>query len=141
MTISHSIKINAPISRVWDLTTDIDRLPEVTPTIERVGRLTPGELEVGDQFKLWQPDLMAAVWTVTEVDPKRHVFAWKRKLGLSTLTATHRLNREKKGCSSVLSLDVTGLGSGLVERAMRSRAERSLEAENQAIKTASESRS
>jgi carbon monoxide dehydrogenase subunit G len=138
VTISHTIKINAPISRVWDITTDIERLPEITPTIERVGRLTPGELAVGDQFKLWQPDLMAAVWTVTEVDPKRHVFAWKRKLGLSTLTATHRIKREKKGCSSALSLEVTGLGSGLVERAMRSRAQRSLEAENQAIKSAAE---
>ncbi|MGI9585775.1 MAG: SRPBCC family protein [Acidimicrobiia bacterium] len=139
MTISHNIKINAPITRVWTITTDIDRLPEVTPTIERVARLTPGELAEGDQFKLWQPDLMAAVWTVTEVDPKRYVFSWKRKLGLSTLTATHELKREKKGCSSALSLDVTGLGSGLVERAMRSRAERSLESENQAIKAAAES--
>lgn len=138
MTIAHTIKINAPITRVWEITTDIDRLPEVTPTIERVGRLTPGELAVGDRFKLWQPDLLAAVWTVTEVDPKRHVFSWKRRLGLSTLTATHRLKREKKGCSSVLNLEVTGLGSSLVERAMRSRAEQSLEAENRAIKEAAE---
>jgi hypothetical protein len=138
VTISHTIKINAPIKKVWDITTDIDRLPEVTPTIERVGRLTPGDLAVGDEFKLWQPDLMAAVWTVTEVDPKRHVFAWKRKLGLSTLTATHRIKREKKGCSSVLSLEVTGLGSSLVERAMKSKAERSLESENQGIKAAAE---
>jgi uncharacterized protein YndB with AHSA1/START domain len=138
VTISHTIKINAPIQRVWEITTDIDRLPEVTPTIERVGRLTPGELAVGDQFKLWQPDLMAAVWTVTDVDPKRFVFAWKRKLGLSTLTATHHLKRQKKGCNSVLSLEVTGLGSSLVERAMKLKAESSLEMENQAIKAAAE---
>ncbi len=138
MTISHTIKINAPIKKVWEITTDIDQLPEVTPTIERVGRLTPGELAVGDQFKLWQPDLMAAVWTVTEVDPKRFVFSWKRKLGLATLTATHRLKQNKKGCDSLLSLEVTGLGSSLVERAMKSKAETSLEAENQAIKVAAE---
>jgi len=138
MSLSHSITINASAKKVWGITTDIDRLPEVTPTVEKVGRLTPGELAVGDQFKLWQPDLVAAVWTVTVVDPKRRVFAWKRRLGLSTLTATHRIKGAKKGCTSELTLEVSGLGSGLVERAMATKAKASLEQENKAIKAAAE---
>ncbi len=138
MSISHSIKINAPVPRVWEITTNIDNLPNITPTIEKLERLVPGELEPGDQFKLWQPDLLAAVWTVTQVDHKKRVFAWKRKLGLSTLTATHRVKREKKGCRNELTLEVSGLGASLVERAMRKRALVSLEAENLAIKTAAE---
>ena len=138
MAISHSIRINASVPKVWEITTDIDRLPEVTPTIERLERLDPGELATGDQFKLWQPDLMAAVWTVTEVDHKKRVFAWKRKLGLSTLTAIHKVKREKKGCRSELTLEVSGLGSSLVERAMRKRTLVSLEQENEAIKAAAE---
>ncbi len=140
MTISHSIKINAPVKRVWEITTDIDSLPDVTPTIEKIARMTPGALEPGDQFKLWQPDLLAAVWTVTVVDHKTHTFAWKRRLGLSTLTAIHKVKREKKGCRNELSLEVSGLGSTVVERAMRSRATAALEEENSAIKAAAERR-
>ena len=139
MPVTHSITINASAKRVWDITTDIDNLPNVTPTIERVGRMTPGELDVGDQFKLWQPDLMAAVWTVTEVDHKNRVFSWKRKLGLSTITATHRVKKAKKGCVNELELTVSGVGSSLVERAMKKRSLAGLEKENRGIKAAAES--
>ncbi|MBT8239855.1 MAG: hypothetical protein KJN63_01345, partial [Acidimicrobiia bacterium] len=90
-------------------------------------------------FKLWQPDLLAAIWTVIDIDHRNHVFAWKRRLGLSTLTATHRIKRAKKGCRNELELTVSGLGSSLVERAMRGRALRSLEEENRGIKAAAES--
>ena len=140
MAISHSIHIKASVPRVWEITTDIDQLPEVTPTIEKIRRLDPGELAVGDKFKVWQPHLVAAVWTVTEVDHKRRVFAWSRRLGMSKLTATHRVKRhKKKGCLSELTLEVSGgLGPGLVERAMRKGSLASLQQENEAIKAAAE---
>ena len=59
-------------------------------------------------------------------------------MGLSTITATHRVKRAKKGCVNELELAVTGLGSSLVERAMKKRALAALEQENRGIKAAAE---
>lgn len=113
-------------------------LPDVTPTIERVERLDLGALEPGDRFKLWQPDLVAAVWTVTVVDSKKREFAWKRRIGLTTITAVHHISGAKNGCVNTLSIELSGPGSRVVERAMRKRASAALIAENEGFKAAAE---
>ena len=140
LAITHSISIRASPKRVWELTTtNIMSLPEVTPTIERVERLDLGALEPGDRFKLWQPDLVAAVWTVTVVDSKKREFAWKRRIGLTTITAAHHILGAKNGCVNTLSIELSGPGSRVVERAMRKRASAALIAENEGFKAAAES--
>ena len=47
MRLEHTIDINAPIDRVWDLTLDVEALPNLTSTMTSVERLDDGPLAVG----------------------------------------------------------------------------------------------
>ena len=114
--IAHELEIAAPIERVWELTVDIERWPELTPTITSVERLQRGPLAVGSSARLVQPRQSPRVWTVTDLEaPTR--FAWSARLGRVTMTGRHDLVRiDDHTTTNRLSLELSGVGAGVVAR-------------------------
>jgi carbon monoxide dehydrogenase subunit G len=47
MRFEHTIEIEAPIERVWQVTLDVESWPKRIPTVESIERLHEGPLAVG----------------------------------------------------------------------------------------------
>jgi uncharacterized membrane protein len=153
-----SVRIVAPIERVWAVWRDIERWPEWTPTVRRVHRLDSapeyvpgadgpaGELAVGDAVSIKQPGAPALTWTVVEWKPNA-LFAWaSATAGLRTI-AEHRVERsaavrglhgavgEKAGVTVTLTLRKTGALAGLVSLLTGRRIRRFVDTEAASLKT------
>jgi uncharacterized membrane protein len=124
-----STVIDAPLSLVWRLTTEVTAWPSFMPTVQRVERLDAGPLRVGSSARVKQPAQTAAVWTVTRLEPSRE-FTWEtRRLGLR-MTGRHLLEPAGEGTRNTLVIDVAGRGSrvfaalfgGLITRVLREEA-------------------
>lgn len=119
MDITHTITIDAPIERVWDLTLDVASLPEITPTVTRVQRLDDGPIEVGSRAKLTQPGLPPRVWTVREVDAPRR-FVWATRLFGVDMAGVHELAPAgPQRCELTLRVVFDGRGAGMLGRLSR----------------------
>jgi len=139
MNLTDTVRIDAPVDVVWQLTADIANWPAWTPTMTSVQRLDDGPLHVGSQARIKQPGQRPAAWTVTRVDPG-HEFSWQTgRFGL-TMVATHRLAASGTGCRNTLELQVTGPLAGLLGWLIRPAARRALRIENAGFKTQAERR-
>ena len=134
MRIQNTIDIDAPVSDVWQVTTDVERLPSITPTMTRVERLDGGPLAVGSQARIKQPGQRARVWTVTVLEPERR-FAWSTKVMGATMTATHELAPTERGTSNTLTIDVDG---ALVGALVKAPARKAIARENEGFRAATE---
>src|SRR5262249_37620640 len=88
---SISVDIHAPMEKVWRVMSEVERWPEWTATVKRVVRLdgrVGAPLGIGDRFRVSQPKLLPAVWTVTTLDLGRS-FTWKAGSVLVWVYATH----------------------------------------------------
>ena len=130
--------IDADPATVWALTTDVEHLPDLTPTMTEVRRLDDGPLAVGSRARIKQPAQPAAVWTVSTLEPERE-FVWQTKLGTVTMVGGHHLEPAGDGCRNVLTLELHGFGSGLLERLLGRRIGAAIATENAGFKTAAES--
>lgn len=138
MTIQSELNIAADIDRVWDITVDVERWPILTPTITSVERLDSGEMRVGSTARIKQPGQRPAVWTVTAIS-RPELFEWQTKSMGMTIVGRHRLADTPSGCRNTLTVDVNGVGSGLVRRLLGRKLRESIETENIGFKTAAES--
>ncbi|HEU5144271.1 MAG TPA: SRPBCC family protein [Dermatophilaceae bacterium] len=75
MRLEASTEIDAPAPRVWELVQDVERWPQVLETVTSVEPLSPGPLATGSRYRLVQPRLRPAVWSVTGYVPGRS-FRW-----------------------------------------------------------------
>ena len=108
MAQSTTVDVAAPIERVWDVVTDIDRWPEWTTSVNRAHRCDEGPLRPGSQAELAQPKLPEATWTVTEVEPGRS-FTWEQRGPGVRTTARHALEPIEGGGTRVrLSVEQSG---------------------------------
>ena len=108
MAQSTTVDVAAPIERVWDVVTDIDRWPEWTTSVNRAHRCDEGPLRPGSQAELAQPKLPEATWTVTEVEPGRS-FTWEQPGPGVRTTARHALEPIEGGGTRVrLSVEQSG---------------------------------
>ncbi len=71
-----TIDIDADAARVWEILSDVERWPEWTPTVTSVERLDRRPFGVGSRFRIRQPKLPTAVWTVTTLEPGCY-FEWR----------------------------------------------------------------
>ena len=109
------IHIDAPIERVWQILSDLERWPLWTPTVLSVRRLDDQTQPVGRRYRLHQPRLGRADWIVT--DWIRQIgFVWVCKRPGILLVAEHKLRPEGNGCAVQLLLKVSGLLAPLVVR-------------------------
>ena len=90
MKTRHGVTITAPIERVWDVFSDVERWPEWTASMSSVELLDGTELTVGARARIKQPRLPRLVWTVTAVEPGRS-WTWQTRGPGATTTATHVL--------------------------------------------------
>lgn len=140
MRIQDEIHIDAPIARVWALTLDVESWPDATPTMTSVERLDEGELRVGSRARIVQPRQRPRVWTVDVLDAPRR-FRWSARMGSVTMTGGHELSEVDGGTHNVLTLELTGFGSGLLGRLAGRQLAAALRAENEGFRDAVSSRS
>ena len=90
------IPIDAPADAIWSVMTDVHRWPEWTASISAVESLQDGPLQVGNRYRVRQPRLPQAVWTVTELIPGRS-FTWINRSPGLTSTGIHRIDSAADG--------------------------------------------
>jgi ribosome-associated toxin RatA of RatAB toxin-antitoxin module len=106
--------IDAPAERVWDVVSDVVGWPKWLPTVTSVHALGTEALAVGACYRVAQPKLRPAVWSVVELVQYSH-FSWEsRGPGVRTL-ASHAMERVSHNSTRVsLRIDYSGPLSGLV---------------------------
>lgn len=75
-TFSAARLITAPAPLVWHRLADVRAWPAWLPTVTRVETRSSGRLALGSDFKLWQPKLRPATWSVVELEMGLR-FAWE----------------------------------------------------------------
>jgi hypothetical protein len=90
-TYETSASIAAQPKAVWSVLADVANWHRWTPTVLKVEALSSAELRVGNRFKIYQPRLRPAIWTVTAVEaPTR--FAWESRVPGVVMIADHTLD-------------------------------------------------
>lgn len=93
-------RVEAPPERVWPLMADVLRWPDWLPTVTTVEPLDSPALALHARYRIVQPKLPPAVWTVVRLEPLRS-FSWEsRSPGVRTL-ADHTLSPLPDGSTSV----------------------------------------
>lgn len=144
MRIEHSIEIDAPIERVWELTLDVEAWPEHSPSMTSVELLDDGLL-VGSRARVKQPARGAKVWTVTALVPRKR-FTWTTKSMGTVMTASHHLAETADGTTNTLTIDIEGALAPVIGFLLRRPIRGAITKENEGFKawaegTASESTS
>lgn len=99
--------VAAPIERVWDVMSDVERWHEWTASITRVTLSVPGPIAPGVVGTVKQPKFPPAKWLVTEVVPGRH-FIWVTATPGIKCTAFHGVEPTPAGTRVTLSLTYEG---------------------------------
>lgn len=95
-----TLSVVAPPARVWALLADVVRWPDWLSTMRAVEPLDAEALALGARYRITQPRLKPAIWTVVRLDPRRS-FAWEtRSPGVRAL-ADHSLTPLPDGSTSV----------------------------------------
>ena len=84
---STSITINSSQEAIWKVLSDVARWHEWTPTVNKVEVLNTPELKLGNRYKVFQPKLQPAEWTVTELTTSN--FTWESKSPGMHMVAEH----------------------------------------------------
>ena len=84
---STSITINASQEAVWKVLSDVAHWQAWTPTVTKVEVLNTPELKLGNRYKVIQPKLQPAEWTVTELTTSN--FTWESKAPGVHMVAEH----------------------------------------------------
>ncbi|MFD9324753.1 SRPBCC family protein [Streptomyces sp. NPDC060065] len=67
------IVIHAPLSRIWEIQTDVENWPSWQPDVTEVTKETPGPLRQGSVFRWSVPGLKDITSTVKQVWPERRI--------------------------------------------------------------------
>lgn len=137
MKIEHTIDIDAPLSRAWELTVDVESWPEHTPTMTDVERLESGPIGIGSTALVRQPGQRARVWTVTRFEPER-CFAWSTRAMGTTMTGRHQMAASDTGTTQTLIVEIEGRMSSIVGVLVRGPIAKAIAQENRGFKTAAE---
>ncbi len=84
---STSITINASQEAIWKVLSDVAHWHAWTPTVTKVEVLNTPELKLGNRYKVLQPKLQPAEWTVTELTTSN--FTWESKAPGMHIVAEH----------------------------------------------------
>ncbi len=86
---STTITINASQETIWKVLSDVSCWHEWTPTVQKVEVLDAPELKLNNRYKVFQPKLQPAEWTVTELSTSN--FTWESKAPGMHMVAEHIL--------------------------------------------------
>ena len=133
------VEVAAPVERVWEVLSDIDRWSEWTESVTSARRLDEGPLRTGSRAELSQPRIPKGVWTVTDVEPGRS-FTWEQSGPGVRTTAHHRLEPLPDGGTRVhLVVEQSGWLGNLVGRLYARLTDRYLATESAGLKARAES--
>lgn len=107
---STSLSINANQQDIWKVLSDVSRWHEWTPTVTKVDILDASELKLGNRYKVFQPKLQPAVWTVTVLNSSSN-FTWESKTSGIHMVAEHILTSKS---ASQTELTLTFAFNGLL---------------------------
>lgn len=107
------IEIAAPSERVWAVLADVVRWPEWTTSMARITPVGPAGLVQGTRYRVEQPRLRPALFTVTAVEPGRS-FTWAMRSPGVRAVAVHAVTPTSAGCTVRLELEYSGPLGGLV---------------------------
>ncbi len=100
--------IPAPPERIWPVLAHVEHWPRWLPTMAVVVALDSPTLAIGSRYRITQPKLRPAVWTVTALEAP-HQFTWVTASRGLHVTAHHRLEpMGESGCR--ISLEIVFRG-------------------------------
>lgn len=107
------IAIAAPPAVVWDVMTRFEKWPEWTASITSVAPLAASPPGLGARYRIEQPSLQPAEWTITAWQPGV-AFTWEsRRTGMRAV-AVHAIAPTAQGCEVELLVRYEGPLGGLV---------------------------
>lgn len=133
-----TVDINASPDRVWEIIRDVERWPEWTPTVSKLRRFDRGLLAVGSRARIWQPKLLPANWTVTELNEAGRSFTWETRGPGMRLHAHHWVEGVGNFSRATLSIQFSGLLGPLFARLTRQLNNRYLAIEGDSLRKRSE---
>ena len=131
---STSITIHANQEAIWKVLSDVVNWNEWTPTVTRLEALDGPELKFKNRYKVYQPKLQPAVWSVTVLEPPSS-FTWESKMPGMVMIAGHTL--QSKGTNQnelTLSFSFHGLLGEIVGRLYRNTVESYIATEARSLK-------
>lgn len=130
---STSLTINASQEAVWKVLSDVARWHEWTPTVTKVEVLNTPELKLGNRYKLYQPKLQPAEWTVTELTTSN--FTWESKVPGMHMVAEHVVKSVNANQSDVtLTFAFNGWLGNLIGKLYGKMTEEYVQTEAQSLK-------
>lgn len=131
---STSITINASQEAVWKVLSDVSRWSEWTPTVTKVSILNTLELKLNNRYKVIQPKLQPAEWTVTFLTPSSN-FTWESKSPGMHMVAEHILTPKGENQTELtLTFAFHGWLGKLIGRIYGKTAEAYIQTEAQSLK-------
>lgn len=95
-TFTATWQTTAPTSLVWTRVADVMAWPEWLPTVTRVEAASSRVLAVGSSFRVHQPKLRPATWTVSQLSPGRN-FVWESSTPGLRMWANHTVEPSGHG--------------------------------------------
>lgn len=135
MTIySTSISINASQEAIWKVLSDVANWYNWTPTVAKVEVLDQPELKPGNRYKVYQPKLQPAVWTVTLLTLPSN-FTWESRMPGMLMVADHILKPVNASQTEVtLTFAFQGWLGEIIGRLYRKTVESYIATEAQSLK-------
>lgn len=135
-TVEQSIA--APSGLVWACLSDVAQWPVWLPTVADVQPLDAPVLATGARFRILQPRLRPAVWTVTAFDPPAS-FTWESARAGLRVIARHVLTEvDERNTRLELSIAFEGLAGAIAGLTAGALARDYLEKEAVALKRLAE---
>ncbi|HEX2286074.1 MAG TPA: SRPBCC family protein [Mycobacterium sp.] len=140
MITDSGVVIDAPVTVVWDVFSDVEHWPEWTASVTRLVALDGPGIAVGKRFEIKQPRMPKLVWEVTEVTPGQ-AWTWVQRSPGGLTAARHKVIPEPDGRTLVRQqIDQRGPVGTLVGLLMRRMTKRYLALEAGGLKARSEQR-
>jgi uncharacterized protein YndB with AHSA1/START domain len=134
MNFEASTTINARPADVWHVLTDVVQWPGWLPTVISVEALDGVRLQEGARYKVIQPRVPVAVWTVTRIAPTDG-FTWQAASPGLVVVADHVLRVQPGGGTKVkLRVSFDGFLGGVIARISRATTERYLAQKAESLK-------
>ncbi|HKD98215.1 MAG TPA: SRPBCC family protein [Micromonosporaceae bacterium] len=139
MEFTEHITTSASRDDAWAALTDVTDWPRWTTSMREVRPLGADAISVGNKFRVTQPGLPRAVWTVSEVRPGE-AWLWSNSSPGMRSVAFHRLETNPDGTVEIaIGIRLTGLLAGLIGTLITGKTRRYLKLEAAGLKAASES--
>ena len=127
-TVTASMPSTGSPERLWQLVSDLEHWPRHLDTFVEVTPLQPGPPRLGARYRVRQPALAAAVYTITWWQDGEG-FSWRTGSRSLTGTAEHRITPDGLGHRLDLAYTWSGPVALVVHRALRRKVQELLDHE------------